>query len=200
MKRLMKQWMKRSWLFALAALLALTGCGGQDGEAHPDWDESWVRMADYVAIETPEGFALNESNDVLSISGLYYATWTTGEGRTLVNADGEEAMVYDAQIYVLLEECRDGEAAAAAVGSWIAREQQAYEAGETETASFAGQEFTLLPLISGGEDNPYGHGTAAFAVRDQWAVSVELVCSDRFTGDSQQALTGFLEGFHYSGT
>ncbi len=190
--------MKRIWIFILTVFLTLTGCGGREEDPHPDWDESWVRMAEYIAIETPEGFSLNESNDVLSISGLYYATWSTGEGRTFVNADGEEAAVYDAQIYVLLEECRDAEAASAAVGSWIAREKQAYETGESAAEIFGAQEFTVLPLLSGGEDNPYGHGTAAFAVRDQWAVSVELVCADHFEGDSRELLTQFLEGFHYS--
>lgn len=190
--------MKRIWILVWLLLLTLTGCGGTEAESHPDWDESWTRMAEYIAIETPEGFSLNESNDVLSVSGLYYATWTTGEGQTMVNTDGKEAVIYDAQIYVLLEECRDEEAASAAAGSWIAREKESYETVETDTGTFAAQEFTVLPLLSGGEDNPYDHGMAAFAVRDKWVISVELMCTDRFTGDAQAVLEDFLEGIHYS--
>lgn len=189
--------MRRLWIAALIAALALTGCAKTE-EPHPDWDGSWVRIADYVGVEPLEGFTLNESNDALSMSGLYYATWASGDGRDFVNNDGAEATVYDAQIYVLLEECRDREAAEEAVGTWIARERQSYEAGETYPKTFGTQNFEILPLISGSEGNPYPHGTAAFAVRNQWAISVEFVCSDRFDGDSQAILEQFLAGFHYS--
>lgn len=190
--------MKRIWICALLAALALTGCAGQAEDPHPDWDESWVRIGEYIGVEPLEGFTLNESNDVMSLSGLYYATWTAGEGQAFTNADGNDATVYDAQIYVLLEECRDAEAAKAAVGMWIAREKQSYETGETNTVSFGTQNFQIIPLLSGSESNPYPRGTAAFAVHDQWGISVELVCSDRFTGDPQAILEQFLTGFHYS--
>jgi len=191
--------MKRIWIFALlAAVLTLGGCSASDQEPHPDWDESWVRLAEYIGVEPMDGFTLNESNDLLSVSGLYYATWTSGEGREFVNADGGEATVYDAQIYVLLGECRSAEAARQAVGTWTAREKQSYETGEAYEKSIAGQEFEILPLTAGREGNPYPHGTAAFAVRNEWAVSVELVCPEGFTGDSQAILERFLAGFHYS--
>jgi len=190
--------MRRFWIFVLTAALALTGCAGSGEDPHPDWDESWVRIAEYVGVEPLEGFTLNESNDALFMSGLYYATWTSGEGRDFVNSDGEEATVYDAQIYVLLEECRGPEAAEEAVGAWTAREKQSYETGETYTKSFGTQDFEILPLVSGSEGNPYPHGTAAFAVRNEWAISVEFVCSDLYEGDSQAVLEQFLAGFHYS--
>lgn len=190
--------MKRIWIFALLAVLALTGCADSSVERHPDWDESWVRIAEYIGVEPLEGFVLSESNDVLSMSGIYYAAWTAGDGQDFVNADGDEATVYDAQIYVLLEECRAPEAAEEAVGAWIAREKSSYGAGESYTKSFGDQEFDILPLVSGREGNPYTHGTAAFAVRDKWAVSVELVCADSFEKEPQPLLEQFLAGFHYS--
>lgn len=190
--------MKRIWILALLAALALTGCADSSADRHPDWDESWVRLAEYIGVEPLEGFELNESNDVLSMSGLYYAAWTSGSGQRFVNADGDEATVYDAQIYVLLEECRAPEAAEEAVGAWIVREKSSYGAGEAYTKSFGGQEFDILPLVSGSESNPYTHGTAAFAVRDEWAVSVELVCADSFEEDPGPLLERFLAGFHYS--
>ncbi len=192
--------MKRIWIFALlAAALTLSGCSGPDKGPPPGWDESWVRIAEYIGVEPLNGFTLNESNDLLSVSGLYYATWTSGGGREFVNADGDEATVYDPQIYVLLGECRSAEAAREAVGTWSAREKQSYETGEAYKKLIASQEFEILPLTAGREGNPYPHGAAAFAVRDEWAVSVELVCSDSFTGDSQAILERFLAGFHYSG-
>lgn len=191
--------MKRIWIFALLAALALAGCAGPAEDPRPDWDESWARIGEYVGIEPLEGFTLDESNDVLSISGLYYAAWTSGEGRDFVNDAGEEALVYDAQIYVLLEECRDPEAARDAVDSWTAREKQSYSTGEPGSGSYGSQEFEILPLLSGREGNPYPRGAAAFAVRDEWAISVELVCADAFEGDPQALLERFLSGFHYSG-
>lgn len=189
--------MKRIWVFALLMVLALTGCSGADQELPPGWDESWVQVAGYVGVEPLDGFTLNESNDLLSVSGLYYATWTAGDGQDFVNADGDEAIVYDAQIYVLLEECRSAEAAQEAVGTWIAHEKQSYGAEETYTKSFGTQSFEMMPLISGSGDNPYTRGTAAFAVRDEWGISVELVCSSSFAGDSQAILEQFLAGFHF---
>lgn len=198
---------KRILAFGLPVVLVLAGVfvlastvlGGSGEDRHPDWDESWVRMAEYIGVEPVEGFTLNEHNDTLYMAaGIYYATWTTGEGRDYTNAEGESATVYDAQIYMLLEECYDAEGAEAAIGKWTAREKQAYEAGESDTKAYAGQDFQVLPLLSGREGNPYPSGAAAFAARDKWAISVELVCSDRFTGDAQLILEQFLTGLHYS--
>ena len=190
--------MKRIGIAFLAAALLLAGCAGSDGGRNPNWDESWVPIGADLAAETPDGFTLNESNDVLSISGLYYVTWTCGQGRGFVNSEDEEATVYDAQIYVLLKECADGAEAERNVDEWIAREKQSYETGEAERVTVASQEFQMLPLLNGNEANPYPHGTAAFAVRGQNAISVELVCSERFTGDSRAVLERFLAGFHYA--
>lgn len=190
--------MKRIWSIVLLTVLVLTGCAGSPGDAHPDWDGSWTRIGEYVGVEPLDGFTLNESNDVLSMSGLYYATWTSGDGQNFVNNEGDDAVVYDAQIYVLLEECRSAEAAKEAVGSWTAREKLSYETGEPYAKSIGAQAFDVLPLISGSESNPYPHGAAAFAVRGEWAISVELVCSDGFAGEPDTILEQFLTGFHYS--
>lgn len=191
--------MKRIGMILLAAALMLTGCAGTASQRDPSWAESWTPIGNHLAIEPPEGFSLNESNDVLSISGLYYATWTCGEGQSCVNSDGKDATVYDGQIYVLLEECTDGETAAQEVADWIAREKQSYETGAQESLTIGSQEFQILPLIQGKAANPYPFGIAAFAVRGQNAISVELVCSDRFTGNAREALERFLAGFHYAG-
>lgn len=189
--------MRRIGILFLAAAFLLTGCAGASGGRDPGWEEDWTAMGDHLAIETPEGFVLNESNDVLSISGLYYATWTCGEGEAIVNSDGKDATVYDGQIYVLLKEC--GDTAAQEIRDWMDREKQSYEAGEQETLTVGGQEFQILPLIKGKSSNPYPSGIAAFAVRGGNAVSVELVCSERFTGEPRQVLEQFLTGFHYAG-
>ncbi len=191
--------MKRIGILLLAAALILAGCAGTGGTHNPDWDESWVPIGDHLAVEPLDGFTLNESNDVLSISGLYYVTWACGEGQSFVNSEDEEATVYDGQIYVLLKECASGEEAAQNVEEWIAREKESYETGEAETVTVGSQAFQILPLLNGSESNPYSFGTAAFAVRGQNAISVELVGSDRFTDDTRAVMERFLAGFHYAG-
>lgn len=191
--------MKRIVIFLLAAALLLCGCAGTEGQRDPGWEESWTAMGSHLAIESLEDFPLNESNDVLGISGLYYATWTCGEGQAYVNSDGKDAMVYDGQIYVLLKECSDADAAALEIATWIDLEKQSYEAGEQETLSVGSQEFQVLPLTNGKESNPYPAGISAFAVRGKNAISVELVYSDRYDGNPRETLERFLAGFHYAG-
>lgn len=139
----------------------------------------------------------NESNDVLSLSGLWYFTWTSGEGREITNAAGEEATAYSAQIYLLVVERGSGADAENDIADWMAREAQSYETGESSERSIGEQRYHISPLLSTGESNPYSHGAAAFAARGNLAISVELLCSEDFESDAQTVLEQFLSGFHY---
>lgn len=188
--------MKKCWIILLLAALLLTGCG-QAADKHPDWDASWVRVGDFLAVEPAAGFDLNESNDTLSLSGIWYFTWSSGDGREITNASGEDATAYDAQIYLLLTECGSREEAESSITDWMAREAQTYDTGERVEHTISGQSFQILPMTTTGESNPYSCGAAAFAVRDKLAISVELLCSDGFAGDSQALLEQFLSGLHY---
>ena len=85
----------------LAAALALTGCAAREPDAVIA--PGFVRISDGLTAETPSGFHLSESNDLMSLSGLYYAAWAAGEGKTITNAQGQEANAYDAQIFVLVK-------------------------------------------------------------------------------------------------
>ena len=192
--------MKRTISLALLAVLLFTGCAAQTGPTNEElgWDKDWVRVGALLGVEPVDGFTLSENIDAMGIFGLYYATWVTGEARDYTNADGDKAQIYDAQIYVLLQQSKNADEAQSALEEWISREREAYEAGEILTATCAGQEFDLFPLLRSGEDNPYTHGAAAFAARDDWAISVELLCQDSFEGDPQTCLTQFLSGFHYN--
>ncbi len=185
-------------LMLLLLVFFLGGCASQGQDPHPDWDKSWFRIHGDLAAECPEGFALNESNDVLSIAGMYYATWTSGEGKTVKNAQGSDAAVYDAQIYMLVKRNETEAGAQKDVADWMAREKASYETGEEKGVRAAGQEFTVLPLVQSGESNPYHHGIAAFAHRDGDAISVELLCAEDWQPDPEITLQSFLEGLHYA--
>lgn len=187
--------MKRIWILLAAAALLMTACGRQD--MHPEWDEDWTRFEDILAAETPEGWILSEYNPTLSLSGIWYATWSFGQERMVQNTDGEDALAYDAQIYLLVKESGSGEEAEQNVADWTAREAQNYGTDETGERSVGGQSYTLLTLDSARADNPYSHGAAAFAVRGELAVSVEVLCAEGFEGDAQAILEQFLAGIHY---
>lgn len=191
--------MKRVISMALLAVLLLTGCAARTGPTNEElgWGEDWARVSALLGVEPLEGFTLRENIDAMGIYGLYYATWTAGEGRDYTNADGDEAQIYDAQIYVLLQQNKNADEARAALEEWISLERETYEAGETLTETCAGQEFDLFPLLQAGKDNPYTHGAAAFGVRDGWSISVELLCQDSFEDDARTCLTKFLSGLHY---
>lgn len=184
-------------LFLIAALI-LSGCASREPQRPADWEESWTMVSPLLAIGPLPDFSLNEANDTLSVSGIYYATWVTGDGRSHTNEDGESATVYDAQIYVLVQEFRTAERAEAEAAQWAERAKQSYETAPEADLEQAGQPYTLLPLVSGSASNPYGHGIAAYAIRGEYAVWVELLCAPDYKTDPRQVMEQFLAGFHYS--
>ena len=193
--------MKRIIPVAVLAALLLAGCAGPSGPAGRPvgWGEDWALVGDLLGVEPMEGFVPGENKDALGAAGLYYATWTAGEGEPITNDEGGEAAVYDAQLYVPIQQYKETEKAETALEDWQERERDNYEAGEAVTETHAGQAFTVLPLLEGNEGNPYTHGAAAFALHEGgWALCVELLCRDGFAGDPQALLGAFLDGFHYN--
>ncbi len=182
--------MKRFILALLLLSLVLTGCSGPARD--PSWEEDWIGFDAVLAVETPEGFTLQENQDALGPNGIYYASWTTGEGTPYENEDGEEVTLYEVQVYLLLDASSDP---AGAMEDWMEREKQNYSTGETEEIAVSGQEFTILPLLSGHEGNPYAQGTAAFAVRGEWGICLEVLCTG--DQDARQIADTFLNAFHY---
>lgn len=189
--------MKKRGILLLLAIVLLIACARTpQSDAHPEWNTYPVRFGDVLAAESVDGFELNESNDVMSISGLWYATWTTGEGEQIENAQGKEATVYDAQIYLLLKEGQTEKGAENDVADWIEREKAAYETTEA-TVTVAGREYRVLHLIKSGEGNPYHHGTAAFLLFGANAVTVEVLAKEGCEGDTEAILLQFLNHLHF---
>ena len=180
----------------LALVLVLAGCGSDTSQTN--WDENLTVIAPFLAAEPMEGFDFGESDDVMGIGGVYYATWTNGDAREFTNAEGEETVIFNAQIYVVAQECRTAEEAQQNVAAWKSREKQNYQVSEEDSVTLNDRDYTLLTMSSGSEDNPYGFGMAAFTVSGTNAICVELVCSDTFAGDPWSLMEEFLGGLHFS--
>jgi len=186
---------------ALAAMLCLAGCAqpvparAADGAA---WSGEWVSVGNILGVDAPDGLVLRENNDALAANGMYYATWSIGEAEPYVNADGEDAELYDAQFYLLLAGYGAAEKAEEAAAEWLRMAGERYEVEETSRETCNGQSFAVITYTYASETNPYARGASAFGVYRNYAVSVELSCRESFDGDARTALTDFLENIHYA--
>lgn len=195
--------MKRQYwmVLGLCGLLYLSGCGTLPPETAADgsaWDKNWVTVGNVIGVDTPEGMTPRENSDALSAKGMYYATWSIGEGTPMVNESGEDAELYDAQIYLLLAGYDDTGKAEAAAAEWLemAHEQYTVDAEAVETCN--GQKFTVMIYTYASETNPYAYGASAYGAYGNYAVSVELSCQERFEGSALEILADFLERCHYA--
>ena len=201
----------RRWLIAFcvlliafsAALIALNSWKPTYPERAADgaaWDESWTMLGGTLGVEAVGGgFTLLDNNSILTADDTYLATWTSGEPTAYVNADGDDAELYEAQIFLLLVGCRDAENAAIAQNEWIEREEQTYDILETRTEAHNGQDYTVMRYEVASESNPYARGATAFATHGSYALTAELTCLEEYPGDAAEILGTFLDGFHFAG-
>lgn len=193
--------MKRYLLpLLLAGCICLAGCtpvptAAADGAT---WSDDWVTVGGVIGVDTPDGIDHQENNDSLSIRGMYYATWSIGGAEAYTNEDGDEAQLYDAQIYLLLAGYDAAEKAEDSAAEWQAMANDRYVVDQTLSTTCNGQDFTVLTCNFDSETNPYARGASAFGVYRNYAISVELSCREGFTGDLLEILTDFLDHCHYS--
>lgn len=189
-------------LMAGALFLGLAGCGAvlppEQAADGLDWDESWVTVGGLVGVDTPEGMDARENNEALAANGMYYATWSMGEGEPYTNADGEDAQLYDAQVYLLLAGYKSGEEAGDTLEQWKGMAESQYAVGQAAQESHNGQDYTVITYTFDSEGNPYARGASAYGVYRNFAVSVELACREGFDGDAPQLLALFLDNCHYA--
>lgn len=193
--------MKKLFLVLLALCLCLTGCApalptrAADGAA---WSEGWVTVGNVVGVDTPEVMTARENADALAASGMYYATWSIGEPEPYVNEDGEDAEIYDVQVYLLLAGYNAAEKADKAAQEWLDMADELYQVESTQAVTCNGQDFTAVTYSFASETNPYARGASAFGVYRNFAISVEVSCRENFSGDPLELLTDFLNRCHYS--
>ena len=189
-------------LLAGVLCLGLAGCTAApppekaaDGSG---WEERWITVGGVVGVDTPDGMVHRENNEALAADGMYYATWSMGEGEPYTNADGDEATLYGAQVYLLLSGCRSAEEAESTLAQWkdMANRQYAVESAAEEVHN--GLDFTVIAYTFDSGENPYSHGASAFGVYRNYAVSVEFTCRQGFDGGAAGLLGRFLDNCHYA--
>lgn len=191
--------MKKIIIYVLAAVLvfSLCACGNENGTAAVS-DGRTVSAGELMTASVPDGFVINESNDALSFSGIYYFTFTSGEGISITNSEGEEATVYSCQIYLLAAQCGGLDYAVSSIAQWKALESESYETEETAFTANDGSIYDCLLLTPKKEDSPFSAGAAAFLARENLAVSAEIYCREDFDGDIVQILQQLADGFAFT--
>lgn len=199
--------MRKTWTFAAIALALctlLTGCEAapptEDRDGIP-WSADWIPVGENVMGVEPDPsgeLVLRENNSSLAASRMYYAAWSTGEAEAYTNEDGEEADLYDAQVYLLLAGEDSPEEAGETVEEWRGLAGERYENMSVGSGVYNGQEFVIASFTYAADTNPYANGAAAFGVFGNWALNVEVSCRDTFEGSAEDVLTAFLERCHYT--
>lgn len=199
-------------LILLPALLCmLSGCSAGSSSSSRTADTSLtaipqadpqgkVPIGSGVAVPSGiDGFVLSEYNEALTASGYFYAAWTAGEPSDYVNSDGEEAELYDAQIYMIVYEGTDSGDAASRAAGWLAAAREEYdvlEEGEGSLPGFSREpapKCDLLSYASAGGSNPYAGGASAFASAGSTAFCVEVLRTPAWEGDARKVLLDFLQ-------
>ena len=193
----------KQFICCLAALcLLLAGCAQSAPEQAADgaaWDESWTTLGGVLGVEAPgHDLTLQDNKDALSIAGMYLASWTIGEGAPYTNEDGDEVVLYPAQLDVLVYGRKDSAAARQAAEDWTARQAKTYDVTDSGQQTCNGQDYAVFAYTCKSDSNPYTRGVSAFGTYKNCAVSVELNCLDSFTEDERTILTDFLNGCHYA--
>lgn len=194
--------MKKLVCCGLLLCLLLSGCAKAAPERAADgadWSEDWTTLGGVLGAEEPgHGLELRDNNEALSVTDMYLATWTIGEGEPYVNEDGDEVVLYPARLDVLVYGRKDSAAARQAVEDWTARLAETYDVTGAGPQSCNGQDYTVSTYHCKSETNPYARGVSAFGVYRDYAVSVELNCLDSFAEDETSILTDFLSVCHYA--
>lgn len=184
-------------VLALAGLLCLmlTSCVEEMGPTKPD--DGPLLVGDFVRVDVPRDIRPMEYNDVLAADGMYYATWSVGEAQPYTNEDGDDAEIFDAQVYLVLSEKTNAENAAGALDEMLEMANSRYQVESTASEDHHGQRYTIITYCYLSETNPYAVGAAAFAVRGDHLINVEVSCQEG--GSDPLALLGdFLEGCYYT--
>lgn len=194
--------MKKKLLILLCLSVLLTGgCARalMTQNTEPHMVDGRLQMGDTLMVDMPEGLEIHDNVESLAADGLYYTTWTDGEPVPYENSDGNTVDLFDAEIYLLLSECKKTSTADGNVETWINTAREHYDISKEETVTCAGVDYTMVTYTCEGEDNPYERGVSAFGRVGLDAICAEFTCVKGYDKDLREILLGFLEGIEYIG-
>ena len=147
------------------------------------------------SITAPHDFdrmTLSEYNEALAASGFYYATWTSGTPTGITNSDGDEALLYPLQLYVITYEGTNADDAGSKSAGWLAQARKNYRITNESSFSYGGLDFTVLEYTPKDPSNPYARGASAFLTSEgETSVCAELLS----TGSEGSPLNRLLRSF-----
>ena len=188
-------------LCLICTILTVAGCSRTSSllEDEPIENKTFLEIGRRLAVNnTNESLILCDYKEALAGDGLYYASWRIGESEPYENSDGDIVDLYDAQLYLLMEEFSNNEKAQENMDTWLDKGRSNYKVSTEEEIVYNGQTYLVLTYTFQNENNPYARGMSAFAVRDNLAVCAELTCQEDFTEDLKTILTDFLENCTYN--
>lgn len=134
---------------------------------------------------------LNEYNEALSANGFYYATWTSGDPSAITNSEGEAALLYPRQLYMITYEGTNSSDAGSKAVGWLAAAKKNYRVTEEYAFSAAGREYTILEYTFADASNPYAQGVSAFITSE----NETALCAELVSTDENDSLRTLLESF-----
>lgn len=183
---------KRIIALCLLLTMLLTGCSlpeapGVAADGTP-WSDEWVTIGAVLGVEHVEGWKNLRNEDLLADTGMYFASWVTGEA-----SNG----VYPAQVFLVLSECESPEAARTAAEEWQTLARESYQCGESTVLEHPLGSFTLIPYTCGA-DSTFDRGVSCLGVVGDRAVNLEVSCMEGMALDLEQTIAAFLNGFHFA--
>lgn len=180
----------------LVGMLLLSGCQSRLALADENgvpWGADWNEMGRFVGVEDPgNGLVQYEYNDVQAFSGIYYSAWSCGEAETITNAEGEEAELFPAQLYFLVQESDSEEQKAHALAQRKAIGENGYELTQLKKTG----EYTFYTMAP-KNDSPFTGGILALGEHGRFALSVELMWAEDVYDNPEQVVDDFIAAIHY---
>lgn len=191
--------MKRMLCVLLTLALLLCGCASYP--TPPDvaadgtpWGTEWTNFGAVMGIAPVEEWTEQRNEDVLAAEGMYFASWTWGEGE--LNAEGEK--VYPAQVFLVISQCESTAEAEEYVQDWLDMARDTYIAEEPHLLDHTHGTFTMLPYrVDGGADS-FTRGMAAYGIHNDLAINLEFTCREDVSLDPEFTLTAFLDSIHFA--
>lgn len=177
-------------LFLTAALL--TGCALPEApEVAADgtpWSDEWITIGAVLGVENIDGWKNIRNEDLLADTGMYFASWVTGE-----SSEG----VYPAQVFLVLSQCETAADAEELLGEWTKLAGENYNTEAPEILEHKLGTFTLIPYTCGA-DSTFDRGVSCVGIVGTRAVNLEVSCMADVELDLQATVTEFLNGFHFA--